>query len=398
MKTITYSLRNDESNSDSYYKDVADFTNIVLKESETQLESIAEEFQFYLIKSKGEILRRKSEYVFELLTLGALLRIYERNALSLPVLPQRILTTLAELRRRFAWVKPFADSVRGILSTIFLTRKNSFVFSNSKFGVDKIEKLIEWLAAAGDFKQDVIRLSVWKDYFNQIPEEKVINYIFASIRFAKWFEKQSVKALGKYTLGVENFLEYKHEEYKWREDLIFCGRQRVEYHLNMVGAEIMNRAWRDEFLSTKKKAVLVPSCMSIKTRFHCKSFFNGIDYSCKRCTINCRVNQLTKLGEQDGFNVFMIPHSTDFSKWLKKRAGNKEVGIVGVTCALNLMTGGWEAKGLDIPINCILLDYCGCKNHWDEKGFPTAINLNELKTVLNIKEKLDLKEEAVTTN
>lgn len=95
--------------------------------------------------------------------------------------------------------------------------------------------------------------------------------------------------------------------------------------------------------------------MRAKSSHQCKWEFNGIDYSCTACTEGCKVNKLTKIGEKEGFNVFMIPHSTDFTKWLIRRSGNKEVGIVGVTCALNLMTGGWEAKSLDIPINCVLL-------------------------------------------
>jgi hypothetical protein len=397
MQTITYSLRDKDCNSEQYYKIVTDFTDSVLEEATENLESIAEKFQIYLIQSRGEILRSKAEYIFELLTFGTLIRYYERNTVNLPFLTQRILVGLASLRQKYTWLKQFVDPARGVLITLFLIRKSETIFSKSKFGVEKIEKLLEWLAASGDFKQEVKRLNVWKEYFKSLPTEKAFEYIFASIDFAKWFEIESEKALGRYTEKVNKFLEYKHYNYKWREDVIFCGRKRVEYHLNMVGAVIMNRAWRDEFLSTKKKAVLVPACMRAKNNFHCKWIFNGIDYSCRGCTEGCKVNQLTKQGEREGFSVFLIPHSTDFTKWLSKRAGNKEVGIVGVTCALNLMTGGWEAKGLGIPINCVLLDYCGCKNHWDEKGFPTAINNNELMRILH-KEKAHRLTEEYTTS
>ncbi len=385
MKTISYSLLNEENKSDAYYSEVALFTDIVLEEAEKSIEKIAEEFQFFLIRNKSKELRSRSEYVFELLTLGTLLRIYENNASSLGKIPQKILSGLVYLRKNFSWSKPFVDPVRGILSTLFLTGKSTTVFSRSNVGVGKVENLILWLDAAGEFKQEVIRLKPWIDYFSSLPVEKAINQIYDSIRFAKWFENKSLAVLGKYTQKVEFFLEYTHTDYKWSEDYIFCGRKRVEYHLNLVGAEIMNRAWQDEFLKTKHKAVLVPACMRAKSKLRCKAFFNGIDYSCDHCTAGCKVNQLTKFGEKNGFDVFMIPHSTDFTKWLKRRAGNKDSGIVGVTCALNLMTGGWEAKSLEIPINCVPLDYCGCKNHWDKKGFPTDINITELKRKLKLK-------------
>jgi hypothetical protein len=384
MKTITYSLKKEEKNSEQYYNDVSTLTDLILIEAEEHIEPIAEAFQFYLIKTKGEILRSKSEYIFELLTLGTLIRIYERHAVSLPFLPQRILVLLASIRQKYLWSKSLVDLLRGVLITLFLTKNSETIFSKSRFGVEKIEKLLEWLAAAGDFKQEVKRIKVWKGFLSSLPMEKAFEYIFTAMDFAKWFGRESKKILGAYTKNVNKFLEYEHYKYKWREDIIFCGRQQVEYHLNMVGAVIMNRAWRDEFLSTKKKVVLVPACMRSKSGSHCKWEFNGMDYSCTGCTDGCKVNKLKKIGEKEGFGVVMVPHSTDFTKWLVKRSGNKEVGIVGVTCALNLMTGGWEAKGLGIPINCVLLDYCGCKNHWDEKGFPTGININELRRVLNL--------------
>lgn len=49
----------------------------------------------------------------------------------------------------------------------------------------------------------------------------------------------------------------------WRKDVIFCVSRRAEYHLNMVGAEIMNRAYRERFIKTPKKAVLLPACMCL---------------------------------------------------------------------------------------------------------------------------------------
>jgi len=254
MKTITYSLLNEEKNSESYYKDIFLFTDVVLEEAETCIEKIAEEFQFFLIRNKSKELRSRSEYVFELLTLGTLLRVYENNANSLGVIPQKILSNLVYLRKNFTWLKPFIDPLRGILSTYFLSGKSISSNSRLKVGVEKVKSLVLWLDAAGEFKQDVIRLKPWIDYFASLPVDKAINQIFDSIKFAKWFENKSLAVLGKYTEKVEFFLEYNHTDYKWNEDYIFCGRKRVEYHLNMVGAEIMNRAWGDEFSKTKKKA------------------------------------------------------------------------------------------------------------------------------------------------
>ncbi len=56
-----------------------------------------------------------------------------------------------------------------------------------------------------------------------------------------------------------------------------------------------------------------------------------------------------------------------------------DTGIVGIACVLNLISGGWRLNDIVIPAQCVLLDYCGCKNHWNKEGVPTEINFNRLK-------------------
>jgi hypothetical protein len=63
----------------------------------------------------------------------------------------------------------------------------------------------------------------------------------------------------------------------------------------------------------------------------------------------------------------------------------KDTGIVGVACVLNLLSGGLKARRLGIPAQCILLDSCGCGNHWDIEGIPTVLNVDQLKIKLNVK-------------
>ncbi|MBN1304969.1 MAG: hypothetical protein JXA13_11090 [Anaerolineales bacterium] len=55
-------------------------------------------------------------------------------------------------------------------------------------------------------------------------------------------------------------------------------------------------------------------------------------------------------------------------------------GIVGISCPLTNVSGGWETKTMGLPAQGLLLDYCGCPWHWelDSQGFPTAINLRQL--------------------
>ena len=78
----------------------------------------------------------------------------------------------------------------------------------------------------------------------------------------------------------------------------------------------------------------------------------------------------------------MIPHSSDFTTWLGRWRDTQKVGVVGVACMLNLFTGGYEMKDLNIPAQCVLLDRCGCKQHWHPEGIPTSLDRQQLLQTL----------------
>jgi hypothetical protein len=106
------------------------------------------------------------------------------------------------------------------------------------------------------------------------------------------------------------------------------------------------------------------------------------------CTPGCRVHQTTKLGDKYGFSVFIVPHELSvFSNGDIKPNRDKSIGIVGVSCPLTNVSGGWETKDLGVPAQGVLLDYCGCPWHWHDDGIPTDINLNQLLKVLAVQEK-----------
>jgi uncharacterized protein len=39
-------------------------------------------------------------------------------------------------------------------------------------------------------------------------------------------------------------------------------------------------------------------------------------------------------------------------------------------------------KRLNIASQCVFLDYCGCKKHWDNDGTPTTLNLQQLLDII----------------
>lgn len=383
MQVITYSLRNGRDRSDQYYRDVDAFTDQVLAQARVNLQPLVEAFQSFLLETGRETPRTGPEYAFEILTLGVLWQVYAGNALGLSPAPQWALSTLSRLREKSGLLKPGADRLRGVLAALFLSPQDHP--RPPAPTLDHLDRLLDWLTAAGDFKQEVERLGAWRDFLAGQPPERAAKHLTAAIDLAGWFEGRSAAVLGRYTPHVERFLAETHPRYRWREDAIFCGRRRVEYHLNMVGATILNRAYREAFLSTTRKLVLVPPCMKARSDDECQARSTSFGARCAGCTPGCRVRALTELGQEHGFPVLILPDELSvFSGGTAKPVEGGAVGVVGVSCVLTNPSGGWETRALGVPAQGILLDYCGCSYHWHETGIPTDINTHQLLQVLGL--------------
>jgi hypothetical protein len=374
MDAITYSLRADQPRSDQYYRDIAAFTDEVVARVDHDLGAMLTA----LAASEGDEARTAPEYAFELLTLGVLWRVYGQRSLKLARPSQRLLSALAVLRERSSLARPAVDAVRGALATVFLARNGHAVPVPEAPTLAHLDRLIDWLAATGDFEQEVTRLRAI------LSIQPTGDQIAAVLALADWFAPRSLDALGRYTANVERFLHETHPSYRWREDVIFCGRARLEYHLNMVGTEIMNRAFRAAFLAAPRKIVLVPPCMRAKTADECQARETPFGEQCAACEPRCHVHQVTQLGKKHGFAVYIMARElTSFSPGEGAQAAMTEFGIVGVSCPLTNAQGGWKAKKLHIPAQGLLLDYCGCVYHWHlDGGIPTAINLRQLMHLL----------------
>lgn len=377
MKTITYNLREKGTN---YYNDIGELADRVLEQYSNNFARIFPEFTDYITNGNIEPIRSYEEYVYDFLSAGVYMNTYSEYSNNSSKYILFIQRSLYRLRKKHNALKPFVDPLRGIISTAFLYNKKENRTCKNK--LKKFSKLILWLEAAGEFREEVERIKILLGFL-RTKDIITADKLLASISgFAAWFETESKIILGIYTANVESFIYENHHSYRWKEDYIFVGRKRIEYHLSMVGAELMNRGFRSNFIKTGKKSILVPACMRHKNEKECKAVINNFDMTCTGCSKECRINRLNKLGKEKNFSVHMIPHSSDFTKWLRTWAAGTNIGVIGVACPLNLITGGLELKSLDIPAQCVLLDYCGCNNHWDKNGFPTSISENELLKLL----------------
>ena len=383
MDVITYSLRDGQARSDQYYRDVAAFTDQVLAEAQGRIQPLVKSFQSYQETLDGKTVPTEAECTLDLLTLGTLWRVYAGDAHGLAEVPRQALIGLSRLRKRGGCLKAGVDLVRGLLFTLFLLSRNGHRSPTPT--LDHLDRLLNWLAATGDFDQEVKRLRIWHDFLASRRLEEASSDLATAIALAAWFEICSEATLGRYTPHVDQFLTGTHPTYRWREDVIFCGRRRVEYHLNMVGTEILNRVFRQEFVNTARKVVLVPPCMRAQPDDKCKARSTSLGARCAGCTPGCRVHQLTKLGEKHGFGVLILPDDLRVfsADGMSLKTGDR-VGVVGISCVLTNTSGGWQTKDLGIPAQGVLLDYCGCRYHWHKEGIPTDINIGQLAHVLGV--------------
>ena len=379
METITYSLRDGKSDSENYYRDVKNFADTIIEYSGKTFTPLIRDYISYLRAYKLEDIRKFEEYVLELLSFGVLWRVYAGKALSVKSAPFITMARMAEWRKKHQRVKPLIDFSRGILMTFFLLSG-----SEKKPAIpdlDQIDHVCKWFEATGEFREQALRFIRWRAYWGTKSPQELYEIFYAVEKFTDWFNDAALKALGKYTANVDSFLEKAAKNYKWREDRISCTRSRLEYHLNMAGAELMNRAFRPEFNEAQTKAVLVPGCMRMRPEGECEAVKVKEGLICSDCRPGCRVNQLRKLGKnqkgQDAFDVYIIPHASDLSLW-SPEPGKPVRGVVASACVTTLVEGGWELKRYNVPAQCVLLDYCGCKKHWHEEGMVTGFNNKEL--------------------
>jgi hypothetical protein len=285
-------------------------------------------------------------------------------------------------RRRAAWIKPAADWARAALSRLFLMPKIGRPIRDSARLLEHLPRLIAWLRATGEFELEGTRLKNWLKFLETLRPAQANHWIEVACGLFAWFEHEAAAMLGHYTRGVEKFIEGEYSKRGCREDQLFCSRPAIEYHLGAVTAEVMNRGLRAEFERRPKKAVLVPACMRGEKAIDCRARVSGVDITCTACDPECAVNRITRRLRKLGAKVYIVPHSTGFSRWLERWQREPDTGVAAVACLLNIVPGGYEMRTRGISSQCVPLDYPGCGKHWREKGISTAVNEERLVQIV----------------
>jgi uncharacterized protein len=382
QRELIYDLRLREGRSDSFYAEASRLTDKVLLEIQDREGTTLQDYGTYVQKELLEPIRSRGEYAIELLMMGLVLQRYAGAAENTPRWAVRLARGLFRLRCNFFKIKPATDLVRASVIRAFLMPKIGCETTPGWRRLKGLRPLIDWLRATGEFEQEARRLENWSRFLDALPEEEAERVLISSLEIFDWFHRESNEVLGRYTPGVKAFLSQELCKRGPREDQLFCAKVPVEYHLNMVAAETMNRGLRADFEQTTKRVVLVPGCMRGARAGTCQADLTGTDIACAACDPACPVNQITTRLREKGTEVFMVLHSTGFSRWLQRWQRAQGYGVTAVACLLNILPGGYEMRDRGIASQCVPLDFPGCSKHWDREGIATAVNEERLVRIV----------------
>lgn len=371
-----YRLDSTGQNSDTFYILLDLFTEKVLKLGREWLGEIIINYRHSAHFLQNKFQQSADENLLDLLIVGVLWNEYKGQWGKNIKLGAVLLNKLYQLRK-LPILKKISDNARGHLGHYLLNNQPN---QNVPLNFKNLQRLTWWLSSTNEFNEEVLRINTWNKFVATHSEVNQQAIFHKLIEFAKWFQTEASMALHDYTRNVEPFLKNHCNSYRKKEDYFFTGRSEVEYHLNMLGAAIMNKNMRNDFLETCCQILLLPACMAKNKKCRATETQNG--YTCTHCSPDCNVSIVTKSMRLEGIQTIIAYHSIDFSKTLKNWAKQKHTGLIGTACTLNLLSGGFEMKRLHIPGQCVFLDYCGCKKHWNQNGVPTNINIQQIKKVV----------------
>lgn len=366
-------------NISDYYKDIETHSDYIKDYGMKKYENILKKYTLYIKENNIERIRTDAEYMLEFLLIGLIWTEYIREALNIKYFFAKIAYFSDRQRNKIKKLKPLFNKIKGIALSNMIYKKKYY---KPKISYQHFIKLYDYMIYSGEYKSESKRILNWKNYFLKLEKSEIEEILNKSIEFAFYFKKYSEENLSKYIKGLDEFYKNSVEDYKNREDTFFCNRKKSEYYYNMIGAEILSQALYDEFEKTEKKYILLPMCMREENKKCMATNENGY-LECKSCNIDCNIGKIKKEVENSEIKICIIKHSSEFSEILKKWKNQNNIGLVGVACILNLMEGGYQMIEYNIPSQCVMLDYCGCKNHWYKNQEATNLNIEKLKKILN---------------
>ncbi|MEM1518581.1 MAG: DUF116 domain-containing protein [Halobacteria archaeon] len=129
---------------------------------------------------------------------------------------------------------------------------------------------------------------------------------------------------------------------------------------DLVDIQVKNLAYRQRFEMSKNKALFLPHCARKYVDSRCRAEFDPDvpTFRCRRCSPDCQVNQASRIAEELGYDVYIVPGGSCIPKIIKKHNYD---GIVGVACGEEIRLA-YTYLNEDIAAQAVPLIKNGCSN------------------------------------
>ena len=153
-----------------------------------------------------------------------------------------------------------------------------------------------------------------------------------------------------------------------------------QYHLYMLEIELINRLNQESFKKTDRKISLQPYCLQ-DFRVSCKAKDTGFDYQCLHCSKECFQNHASRLLKENNIEPYIWKGSGIKNAWKETKALGKTLGILGIACIPELVTGMRKCLKYGIPVVGLPLNANRCIR-WFGEFHPNSVDLSELNRLV----------------
>jgi len=279
--------------------------------------------------------------------------LYGKDALAMPLL-YGFLLKVAHSCRKFTWARKGVDTIRAYWLHKLESDPNKAWIEPSTVRVATLER---YLSASGNRESEraaVLRVGSW---MRNRPDEQFA-YQFLFQRLAKTFIETALEVYPEdYTIASRRWLAAKNNLY--RQDYMESRRHPAEHVLNLITAAWFDELGRNDFIHAKDKLVFVPAC-SRKPENTCGMVGGKWGNQCTNCSALCPVGQLNQEVQKRGAHVWIHQHASSLLN-RGDRNNHKNLGVLGVACTDQLLSGGLRVRDANIPVRCSMLTYPHCE-------------------------------------
>ncbi|MCD6530313.1 DUF116 domain-containing protein [Candidatus Bathyarchaeota archaeon] len=142
---------------------------------------------------------------------------------------------------------------------------------------------------------------------------------------------------------------------------------------DFIDIQIRNLTEREKFLKAGRRVLFLPHCSRKYMDNRCQAKFNPDipSYVCAHCSPDCLINTATRLAEDRGYDVYILPGGSCIPKIMRE---GKYEAVVGVACGEEIKLAYSFLDKLKVPVMAVPLIKNGCAY--------TKFNIQTLEQVL----------------